>query len=146
MPTLAGRGGPALFRLVRFWSRRWTTRASEQLTGELRHVQCILAVEAVHTAGDAATVNAVAHQIGLDHSGASRMVRDAVAAGFLERAASTRDRRRAALRLTASGDRLLVESHAWQQRAFEQLTAAWTTRDRDQLAEYLQRLAEDLGV
>jgi hypothetical protein len=42
-------GGPALFHLVRFWSRRWAGRASEELTGELRHVQHILVVEAVHT-------------------------------------------------------------------------------------------------
>src|SRR5436309_11516549 len=96
-------GGPALFRLVRFWSRRWVNRASAGLTAEDRQVQHILAVEAVDTTRDrpgGATIGAVAHQLGLDHSGASRIVRDATAAGHLERGQAEHDGRRAALRLT----------------------------------------------
>ncbi|MEW1844945.1 MarR family transcriptional regulator [Nonomuraea angiospora] len=146
-------GGPALFHLVRFWSRRWAGRASEELTGELRHVQHILVVEAVHTnarpggeAPEPPTVGTVAHQLGLDHSGASRMVRDAVEAGYLARDTSERDRRRACLRLTESGDALLAGARQWQRRAFEELTASWDERDRRQFAAYLRRLADDLGA
>ena len=76
-------------------------------------------VEAVHTAGDGpgeATVGTVAHQLGLDHSGAGRMVRDTVAAGYLIRAASS----------TSS--------------------IRWDRQDRRQLAAYLQRLAGELGA
>jgi DNA-binding MarR family transcriptional regulator len=143
-------GGPALFRLVRFWSRRWTGRAAEELTGEPRHVQHILVVEAVHTTArqtpEEANVATVAHQLGLDHSGASRMVRDAVAAGYLVRAASAHDRRSAALRLTREGRALLEGSRAWQRRAFAELTAGWQEEDRRRFAGYLERLAREQGA
>jgi DNA-binding MarR family transcriptional regulator len=142
-------GGPALFRLVRFWSRRWIMRASEELTGQLRHVQHILVVEAVDTTGNGpgeATIGTVAHQLGLDHSGASRMVRDAVAAGYLVRADSEHDRRRACLRLTDSGRDLLTGSRQWQRRVFTELTSTWDQQDREQFSAYLRRLTEELNA
>ncbi|MEU1995916.1 MarR family transcriptional regulator [Nocardia gamkensis] len=143
-------GGPALFRLVRFWSRRWSNQAFTRVTrepdGELRrvqHVQVVEAVAAVLRTGEEAAVTDVAEQLGLDHSGASRMVRDAVAAGYLARGDSTRDRRRVVVQLTDSGHELLAASHDWQRRCFDQLTAAWNERDRRQFASYLQRLADE---
>jgi len=145
----AADGGPALFRLVRFWSRRWTMRASEELTGQMRHIQHILVAEAADTTSRRpaeATIGTVAHQLGLDHSGASRMVRDAVAAGYLTRVASERDRRRVCLQLTPSGHDLLTGSRQWQRRAFGELTITWDQQDRRQFAAYLQRLADELGV
>ena len=149
VPASAAGGGPALFRLVRFWSRRWTMRASEELTGEMRHIQHILVAEAVDATGGRpaeATVGTVAHQLGLDHSGASRMVRDAVAAGYLTRVASERDRRRACLQLTPGGHDLLTGSRRWQRRVFEELTVTWDEQDRRQFAAYLQRLVGELGI
>jgi DNA-binding MarR family transcriptional regulator len=151
-------GGPALFRLVRFWARRWAGRAAEELSGEQRHTQHIMVVEAVvtnaHPAGAApvagapevVTVSTVAHRLGLDHSGASRMVRDAVEAGYVARATSEHDRRRASLRLTESGRELLEGARQWQRQAFEELTASWAEQDRRQFASYLQRLADDVGA
>lgn len=145
-------GATALFRLVRFWSRRWIMRASEELTGHLRHVQHILVVEAVDTTDSTAdgpedaTIGTVAHQLGLDHSGASRMVRDAVAAGYLVRASSEHDRRRACLRLTADGRELLAGSRRWQRRVFDELTGEWDQHDRQQFAKYLQRLTGELDI
>lgn len=145
----AADGGPALFRLVRFWSRRWTMRASEELTGQMRHVQHILVAEAVDTASRSsaeATVSAVAHQLGLDHSGASRMVSDAVAAGYLTRVPAERDRRRACLQLTQNGRDLLTGARGWQRRVFDELTSTWDEQDRRQFAAYLRRLADELGT
>lgn len=143
-------GGPALFRLVRFWSRRWINQALTDTAAapdhDLRQVQHIQVVEAV-TAGlrisDEATVSTVADQLGLDHSGASRMVRDAVAAGYLTRVDSAHDRRRVVLKLTGNGRDLLAGSRDWQRRCFDQLTASWHERDRRQFAAYLQRLADE---
>ncbi|MGH3381985.1 MAG: MarR family winged helix-turn-helix transcriptional regulator [Actinoallomurus sp.] len=149
-PTVAADpdGGPALFRLVRFWSRRWINRASEELTGHPSHVPHILAVEAVRTgnATEEATVGTVAHQLGLDHSGASRLVREAVTAGYLTRTTSNHDRRRASLQITENGHELLAGSREWQRHAFAELTATWDDHDRRQLAIYLQRLADQLRV
>ncbi|WP_255638519.1 MarR family winged helix-turn-helix transcriptional regulator [Amycolatopsis sp. DSM 110486] len=141
--------GPALFRLVRHWSRRWTLRTSTELTGEMRHVQHILAVEAVDTGSehtDEVTVATVAHHLGLDHSGASRMVRDATAAGYLTRGTSGQDRRRASLQLTDTGRELLNASHQWQRRTFNDLTATWSATDRQRFAGYLIRLTSELDL
>lgn len=143
-------GGPALFRLVRFWSRRWSsqafTGAAPGLDDELKRVQHVQVVEAVAATlgtGDEATVSTVAEQLGIDHSGASRMVRDAVAAGFLARLDSAHDRRRVVLQLTGEGTNLLTASHDWQRHCFDQLTASWSEPDRRQFARYLQRLADE---
>jgi len=137
--------GPALFRLVRFWSRRWVTRTSEELTGEMRHVQHILVVEAVDSAKDqVVTVATVANHLGLDHSGASRMVSEATKAGYLTRTTSDQDRRQASLHLTGQGRELLAGSHQWQSRKFDELTEDWSPADRRRLAGYLVRLANEI--
>ncbi|WP_218007652.1 MarR family winged helix-turn-helix transcriptional regulator [Nocardia vinacea] len=92
---------------------------------------------------DQATVSTVADQLGLDHSGASRMVRDAVAAGYLTRVDSAHDRRRVVLKLTDNGRDLLAGSCDWQRRCFDQPTTSWHERDHRQSAAYLQRLADE---
>lgn len=112
----------------------------------MRQVQYIQAVEAVAGVGrtaEEATVSTVANQLGLDHSGASRIVRDAVSAGYLARVDSAHDRRRVVLELTDSGERLLAASRDWQRRCFDELTAAWDERDRRRFAGYLRRLADE---
>ncbi|MCK2241657.1 MULTISPECIES: MarR family winged helix-turn-helix transcriptional regulator [unclassified Crossiella] len=136
-------GGPALFRLVRFWSRRWAGLAA----GEQRQVQHVHTLEAVHSAvtgGVEPSVGEIAHRLGLDHSGASRLVRDATAAGYLARAESEVDRRRTVPRLTGSGRKLLTGALDWQREAFGELTADWAEADRQRFAGYLQRLAEQV--
>ncbi|WP_433576935.1 MarR family winged helix-turn-helix transcriptional regulator [Nocardia brasiliensis] len=140
-------GGPALFRLVRFWSRRWINRTSADLPDELRsaqHVQVVEAVAATVEQGGEATIGTVAHQLGLDHSGASRMVRDATAAGYLSRTAAAHDRRKTSLALTGDGEQLLTEAHTWQRQIFADLTADWDDADRKRFAGYLRRLSEQL--
>ncbi|MCM6775432.1 MarR family transcriptional regulator [Nocardia sp. CDC159] len=143
-------GGPALFRLVRFWSRRWSSQALTRVTresdGELRrvaHIQVVEAVAAALRTGGEAAVTDIAEQLGLDHSGASRMVRDALAAGYLARGDSAHDRRRVVVQLTSSGHDLLAAARDWQHRCFDQLTATWNEHDRRQFAVYLRRLADE---
>lgn len=140
-------GGPALFRVVRFWSRRWIQHGATDAAPGLRHAQHIQVVEAVAGAADSpdeATITAVAHQLGLDHSGASRMVRDATTAGYLTRRESEFDRRRTALHLTPAGRHLLADAHDWQREVFDRLTGNWSPADRRRFAGYLQRLADEL--
>jgi DNA-binding MarR family transcriptional regulator len=143
-PGTRADGGPALFALVRFWSRRWINRTSADLPDDLRHAQYIQVVEAVATTEAEATITSVAHQLGIDHSGASRMVRDATAAGYLSRSESEYDRRRTSLLLTASGERLLADARAWQRTVFAELTAGWNEEDRGRFAGYLQRITDEL--
>ncbi|GAA2083783.1 MarR family winged helix-turn-helix transcriptional regulator [Actinomadura alba] len=118
--TVTG-GGPALFRLVRFWSRRWATGAVGEAPGRERKVQDVMVLEAVDTAARSkagVSVADVAHQLGIDRSGASRFVADAIERGHLRRAASDEDARRAALTVTAAGSDLLAGAHAWQEAAY----------------------------
>ncbi|WP_067653460.1 MarR family winged helix-turn-helix transcriptional regulator [Nocardia harenae] len=146
-PDSSADGGPALFRLIRFWSRRWINRTSAQLPDELRHTQHIQVVEAVAATtenGAEATITTVAHLLGLDHSGASRMVRDAGTAGYVSRTESAHDRRRTALHLTPRGTRLLTGARQWQRRIFAELTADWSDADRDRFAGYLHRLSAEM--
>jgi DNA-binding MarR family transcriptional regulator len=140
--------GPALFRLVRFWSRRWATRVAGDGDGPERGLQDIAVLDAVETAAhrDAEVAVAdVAHQLGLDHSGASRFVAAAVERGYLHRTASAHDSRRAVLTVTQEGRRLLDASHLWQDDVYTRLVADWAPDDAARLAQYLRRLAADLN-
>lgn len=140
--------GPALFRLVRFWSRRWIVQAATELSVDDAHVQDILVLDAVDAAarhGAEVSVTDVAYYLGLDHSGASRFVSAATEHGYLHRSPSTTDKRRIALTVTDAGLGLLTSSHAWQNDTYNRLTADWETHDATQFAHYLQRLVEDLN-
>jgi DNA-binding MarR family transcriptional regulator len=141
-------GGPALFRLVRFWSRRWARGVAVGAGDTATVAQHVLTVDAVNACADVdgSSVGHVARQLGIDHSGASRMVAAATASGYLESARSTADARRSVLRLTPAGKDLLDHALRWQREAFTELTAGWDDRDRARFARYLQRLASEVGA
>ncbi|MDN5913911.1 MAG: MarR family winged helix-turn-helix transcriptional regulator [Pseudonocardia sp.] len=149
-----GGGGPALFRLVRFWSRRWARGVAvdggEEDTAVVTHVLAVNAIDSCLVAaqgGDGGTtVGEVARRLGLDQSGASRMVAAAVGAGYVERGRAPSDTRRAVLRLTRAGHGLIVSSERWQQGVFEELTAEWDELDRERFAGYLRRLARQVDA
>ncbi len=96
--------------------------------------------------GGEPTVGDVARLLGLDHSGASRMVAAAAERGYVERARGSGDARRSVLRLTESGRELIEAARGWQQETFARLTASWEVEDRARFAAYLQRLAEEVGA
>ena len=144
-------GGPALFRLVRFWSRRWAADAARQVprgAGDAAHVGHVLVLEAIDAAGgsapgSAAAIADVAVQLGLDRSNASRMLASAVAAGLVAKATHPGDARRTELATTPAGRDLLAAARAWQDQVFARLVAGWPAADARRLAGYLQRLAEE---
>ena len=135
-------GGPALFRLVRFWSRRWVAGAAGDSDGDARlgHVLVLEAIDAALSNGSAA-IGDVAIELGLDRSNASRMLAAAVDAGLVSKTVSPHDARRTQLRATASGRALLATARAWQQETFSQLVADWQAQDARRFAAYLRRLA-----
>jgi DNA-binding MarR family transcriptional regulator len=107
----------------------------------------VLAVDAVAAcAATGATVGDVARLLGLDRSGASRMVAAAEASGYLERRRAESDARMTRIRLTVAGDALIAAAEQWQRAAFDGLTADWPDEDRVRFAEYLQRLAAQVGA
>jgi DNA-binding MarR family transcriptional regulator len=129
--------GQVLFEFVRHWSRRTAPDVAEQ--GRL-----VMVVESVHAVSGrrAATVNAVAHEIGIDQSGASRLVKEAAAAGYLVLRTADGDARRREVDVTPAGHELLEQAHAWQEEVFAQLTANWSERRRTQFRRDLLGLLE----
>lgn len=142
-------GGPALFRLVRFWSRRWARGVAVDTGQEAaapQHVLVVDAVDALRRDGLEPTVGEVAEQLGLDRSGASRMIAAAAEQGYLERQRAQADARRSALALTPLGQGLLDHSRQWQRAKFLELTAGWSAGDRTTFARHLERLAHEVGA
>ncbi|MEU8250126.1 MarR family winged helix-turn-helix transcriptional regulator [Nonomuraea sp. NPDC048916] len=80
--------------------------------------------------GQEATVNAIAHEIGIDQSGASRLVKSAADAGYLKMRTSATDGRRRHATVTSSGHAMLEDAHSWQEQVFDRLTDGWSERQR----------------
>ncbi|RBM24368.1 MarR family winged helix-turn-helix transcriptional regulator [Streptomyces sp. PT12] len=121
--------GQVLFAFVRHWARR---SPGSDLQGTERG-RLVLVAEAVHSLtrrGVAATVNAIAHEIGIDQSGASRLVKGATEAGHLTMRASQTDARRREAALTPSGHVLLEQAHHWQEEVFDRLAEGWSEQRR----------------
>lgn len=151
-------GGPALFQIIRFWSRRWAAGAAKEAAGDAEHVGHVLILEAIAAAvrsGSAASSDAsnaslerpaaigdVAVELGLDRSNASRMLAAAVEAGLVAKVTSTADARRTELRMTPAGQSFLAAARAWQEQTFLELTASWPAADVRRFAAYLHRLAD----
>jgi DNA-binding MarR family transcriptional regulator len=136
-------GGPALFTLVRYWSRRWTAGLTDA-DGDTARVGHILILEAIHAAagGDGpAQIAEVAAELGLDRSNASRMLAGAVDAGLVTKTTSPDDARRAELAITPAGRHLLAGARAWQEHTFARLVTDWPAADARRFATYLVRLA-----
>jgi DNA-binding MarR family transcriptional regulator len=98
------------------------------------------AIDAAAARG-AVSVSQVADELGLDRSGASRMISLAVGAGHVERRSAEDDARRAEVAMTRRGRALLGSARAWQQAAFERMLADWPRADVQKLSSYLERLA-----
>ncbi|WP_202865400.1 MarR family winged helix-turn-helix transcriptional regulator [Ornithinimicrobium sufpigmenti] len=100
--------------------------------------------EAVHALAEdgrsEVTVNDVAAELGIDQSGASRMLTDAASRGYLDIAPSLVDGRRRATALTPVGRELLERAHAWQEQVFARLTQDWTERERAEFHRGMLRL------
>lgn len=89
-----------------------------------------------------ATINAVAHEIGIDQSGASRLVKDAAAAGYLELRSADGDARRRQVGVTDAGVELIEQAHAWQEEVFARLTEGWSERRRTEFHKAMVSLVE----
>lgn len=121
--------GQLLFSFVRHWSRR----SNEGNGSVAERGRLVLATEAVAALGgreEPATVNAVAEEIGIDQSGASRLIRSAVDAGYLTMRTPS-DGRRREVAVTPAGRAVLRHAHAWQEQMFDELTEGWSQRRRD---------------
>ncbi|TQL68510.1 MarR family transcriptional regulator [Nocardioides albertanoniae] len=120
--------GQVLFGFVRHWARR---SGSADAGGEQgRIVLACEAVDALRQRQAPVTVNAVACEIGIDQSGASRLIKSATAAGHLAMTVSATDGRRREASLTPAGRSMLDQARHWQEDVFAQLTTDWSDTER----------------
>ena len=131
--------GQALFRFVRFWSRRWTGAGQAVDPDQGRDVMVTEAVQALEQQGGA-TVNDVADELGIDQSGASRFITQAVDRGYLRKVAGARDARQRLLVVTDEGATLVAAAHQWQEKVFAELTTDWSPAEVKQFHQLMARL------
>jgi MarR family transcriptional regulator, organic hydroperoxide resistance regulator len=138
--TTAG-PGQVLFEFVRHWSRRWAQAGDAHAAEQGR---LVLVTEAAHSLSQrgATTINALAHEIGIDQSGASRLVKSAVAAGYLQLTTPDSDGRRREVSVTPAGVSLLDQAHQWQEAVFDRLTEQWTARQRGEFQRAMTSLLQ----
>lgn len=141
-------GGPgqALFAFVRYWSRRLPRQGTARWPNAAGFVLVAEAVHALARRGSAATVNAVAQEIGIDQSGASRLVKAATEAGYLAMRPSDADGRQRQATLTSSSRVLLDQAHDWQEQVFDRLTEGWSERRRRDFQQAMTELIERSGA
>jgi MarR family transcriptional regulator, organic hydroperoxide resistance regulator len=116
------------------------TLSLSQVQGRL--VLVTEAVCALTRRGATATVNTIAHEIGIDQSGASRLVSAAADAGYVEVNTPTTDSRRREVTVTASGLAMLDHAHDWQEAVFAHLTEGWSNRQRRDFQDAMLSLLE----
>lgn len=122
--------GQLLFTFVRHWSRR-AAAGDAAVAEQGRLVLVTEAVNSLAARGEPATINAVAHELGIDQSGASRMVKSAVDAGYLEMTTGSTDGRSREASMTSKGVAALESAHAWQEQVLTELTAGWSPSRRN---------------
>ena len=133
-------GGPALFQLVRFWSRRWLRDDHARPDDHALDILVLEAADAALRTGTASVAD-IAGQLGIDHSGASRLIASAERQGYLLRHTDKADARRVELKVTRKGRALLSAARRWQSATFRELVADWDPADVDAFATYLAGFA-----
>lgn len=123
--------GQLLFTFVRHWSRR-AAAGDATIAEQGRLVLVTEAVNSLAGRDEPATINAVARELGIDQSGASRMVKSAVDAGYLEMMTGSTDGRSREASMTSEGVVELESAHAWQEQVFADLTAGWSQSRREE--------------
>jgi DNA-binding MarR family transcriptional regulator len=133
----------------------FTTLVSASARSARQHERIVRAVDASITgAGLVAlrvverhgpiAMSEVARRLQVDQSTVSRHVRPLEERGLLTRTAAAADRRVAWLRVTVTGQRLLDGARDVVLHDFDVALGDWSTDDRRQLADLLDRLRRDL--
>ena len=131
----------AFGRLRRLWESPALKRRFMARMGASVEPGVVRTLRAVGECGADGGVGDVAATLAVEASTASRLVDQAVAMGFLERATSPRDRRRTVLSLTSEGAEILGRATSVREELLSELTEDWSDRDVEALADLLERLA-----
>lgn len=129
--------GPAFARL-----RRRTTQVPVDPPVERKDINRNLVLNVIDEIEGEVSVGGVADALGIDPSVASRMVSDCIAHGYLFRAPSQLDGRKAVLQLTEAGLALRDRFRSQQRQAFEYITRDWAVAERRELARLIIKYAD----
>ncbi len=129
--------GPAFARL-----RRRTAQVPVDPPVDRKDLNRNLVLNVVDEADGEMSVGGVADVLAIDPSVASRMVGDCISHGYLVRAPSQVDGRRAVLRLTEAGFALRDRFRSQQRQAFEHITRDWPEGERRELARLIVKYAD----
>lgn len=147
----------ALIRMRRIWAAHQPRTPLDAPPGEPPalvgsvELSTVLVADAVHRlAAEARSrgaepevgVAAVAQDLGVAPSTASRLVDRAVATQAIERTPSSRDGRRAVLRVTPAGERLIAAATGSRLDYLGRVLDGWSVRDVATLARLLDRFAD----
>lgn len=139
-PTMAAAIDVALLRLRRMWARPLRSRGDRPV--HMSNVMVLHAVDKLAGACDEVTIGGVAEHLDVDPSTASRLVNDALGAGFVRREESLVDARRVRLVVTPKGRRVLDVVTRYRREYLESLIADWEPAERERLATLIGRFAE----
>jgi DNA-binding MarR family transcriptional regulator len=140
--------GVALFELRKVWATPGLMRKLREQTPGERPLQwsnlgvVIAVARLTPEMGGEVTVGAVAERLDIDPSTASRLVGHAIDAGFVSRRPSPVDGRRANLRLTETGSRVMDVADRFRRAYLADLMADWTPGERAEFARLLTRFTE----
>ncbi|MFI6519562.1 MarR family winged helix-turn-helix transcriptional regulator [Spirillospora sp. NPDC050679] len=132
-----------MVRLRRGMSRQRLGKATLRehgLTADLQvlHVTDVID-EGPDEPGQEMSVGLVAARLGVDASRGSRVVAEAVKAGYVRRVASQEDGRRIRLELTDAGREIVAAARETRRRHFAKAMDGWTERERAEFARLLGR-------
>jgi len=122
--------------------RRRTAQVSVDPPVSRKDLTRNLVINIVDEADGEMTVGAIADQLAVDPSVASRLVSDCISSGHLARTASQQDGRRTVLHLTPAGVALRDRFRSQQRQAFEHITRDWPDPERLEFARLLLKYAD----
>lgn len=144
MDAVLGQIDDALIRLRRLWATPRRRIEFQRDVGEGVPLSHVLVIDAVTRIDDLreVTIGAVADQLSINESTASRLVDASVRGGLIDRSRSGEDARRAVLTLTEDGRALFDRARRYRHAQLSDLLAGWSTGDRADLARLLGRFAD----
>ena len=134
----------AMVRIVRSMGRRDLGRQVERALGnriDVSFLQLVGAVDELTGPDDAPTIKDIARWLDVHHSRASRLVKDAIRAGFLLRLASQEDARKSPLALSEKGREIAGAIHAARAKHLAARLHGFSKSDRRNFARLLERFA-----
>ena len=138
--------GAAMGRMRIMTGRRYIGRLAISRVGaglELSHLDALSLVRRLGLEQEV-TVGALAEQLRIDHSRASRIVADLVKRGVVRRAASQEDGRRTIVTLTKAGMHWLDQVNGVKEEVLSKVLYDWTEEEMATFASLYTRFIERL--